>query len=181
MTARHSRIILALASAFACAALLPAMAHADPAAAPTPAADAAQQPFYGLINQDNVYLRSGPSDVFYATAKLNKGAKITVVATRDPWLKIVPPEGSYCYVARAYVEKRGDGTVGRVTKNDLNVRAGSSLNGLKTTVLLQIEGAAHYLPAYAGNLDIMTSAALVTAEKVAARLGAEYLGEGAFA
>lgn len=39
--------------------------------------------------------------------------------------------------------------------------------GLKTTVFLEVEGAAHYLPAYAGNLDIMTSAALRTAEKIA--------------
>jgi acetaldehyde dehydrogenase len=41
--------------------------------------------------------------------------------------------------------------------------------GLKTTILLEVEGAAHYLPAYAGNLDIMTSAALVTADHWAAQ------------
>ena len=41
--------------------------------------------------------------------------------------------------------------------------------GLKTTILLEVEGAAHYLPAYAGNLDIMTSAALVTADHWAGR------------
>ena len=33
--------------------------------------------------------------------------------------------------------------------------------------LLEVTGAAHYLPAYAGNLDIMTSAALATAERIA--------------
>ena len=42
--------------------------------------------------------------------------------------------------------------------------------GLKVTVFLEVEGAAHYLPAYAGNLDIMTSAALRTAEKIAIRM-----------
>jgi acetaldehyde dehydrogenase len=38
--------------------------------------------------------------------------------------------------------------------------------GLKVTVFIEVEGAAHYLPAYAGNLDIMTSAALRTAERI---------------
>ena len=38
--------------------------------------------------------------------------------------------------------------------------------GLKTTVLLQVRGAGHYLPEYAGNLDIMTSAALATGERL---------------
>lgn len=41
-------------------------------------------------------------------------------------------------------------------------------SGLKTSVFLEVEGAAHYLPAYAGNLDIMTSAALACAERIAA-------------
>lgn len=47
---------------------------------------------------------------------------------------------------------------------------GPRMSGLKTSIFLEVEGAAHYLPAYAGNLDIMTSAALATAERMAERL-----------
>lgn len=47
---------------------------------------------------------------------------------------------------------------------------GQRMSGLKTSIFLEVEGAAHYLPAYAGNLDIMTSAALRTAESMASRL-----------
>ncbi|KAF1716210.1 acetaldehyde dehydrogenase (acetylating) [Pseudoxanthomonas yeongjuensis] len=44
------------------------------------------------------------------------------------------------------------------------------VTGLKTSIFLEVEGAAHYLPAYAGNLDIMTSAALATGERIAEAL-----------
>ena len=52
----------------------------------------------------------------------------------------------------------------------------TEFTGLKVSVFLEVEGAAHYLPAYAGNLDIMPSAALRTAERIA-----ECLHQGAAA
>ncbi|MCP8467498.1 acetaldehyde dehydrogenase (acetylating) [Pseudomonas sp. ZM23] len=55
---------------------------------------------------------------------------------------------------------------------DLNIPGHGRFYGLKTSVFLEVEGAAHYLPAYAGNLDIMTSAALATAERMAQAMGA---------
>ena len=52
----------------------------------------------------------------------------------------------------------------------LNVPGIGCITGLKVSVFLEVEGAAHYLPKYAGNLDIMTSAAMAAAERMAATL-----------
>jgi len=49
----------------------------------------------------------------------------------------------------------------------VNIPGHGRFSGLKTSIFLEVEGAAHYLPAYAGNLDIMTCAALATAERIA--------------
>ncbi|MEP7220067.1 MAG: acetaldehyde dehydrogenase (acetylating) [Bacteroidota bacterium] len=52
------------------------------------------------------------------------------------------------------------------------------IDGLKTTVFLEVEGAGHYLPKYAGNLDIMTSAALQVGEEIARHLERRRVAEG---
>ncbi|MFI9381740.1 acetaldehyde dehydrogenase (acetylating) [Kutzneria sp. NPDC052558] len=44
---------------------------------------------------------------------------------------------------------------------------GRAFEGVKVSTFLEVTGAGHYLPAYAGNLDIMTSAALRTGERIA--------------
>jgi len=54
--------------------------------------------------------------------------------------------------------------------NPIDIPGHGRFEGVKSTVFLEVEGAAHYLPAYAGNLDIMTSAAVATAERIAERI-----------
>ena len=55
------------------------------------------------------------------------------------------------------------------SNNPVRIPGLGTFEGIKTSVFLEVEGAAHYLPTYVGNLDIMTSAGLATAEKIAIR------------
>jgi acetaldehyde dehydrogenase len=86
-------------------------------------------------------------------------------------------EDAICASVRAMVEEVQEYVPGYRLKQDLQfddvpqptaakLGAEGNVPMVKVTVFLEVEGAAHYLPAYAGNLDIMTSAALRTAEHV---------------
>jgi uncharacterized protein YgiM (DUF1202 family) len=114
--------------------------EAGSADAPAATPDVPNAPFnfIGEINANNVYVRSGPSDSYYPTQKLNKGTQVTVRGTKFQYVKIEPPPGSFSYVGKAYVERRGDGGVGRVN-TAANVRTGSELNPMKTTVQTKLE------------------------------------------
>ena len=54
--------------------------------------------------------------------------------------------------------------------NRLKIPGQGEYEGVKTTIFLEVEGAGHYLPNYAGNLDIMTSAGMATAERMATKV-----------
>jgi acetaldehyde dehydrogenase len=54
--------------------------------------------------------------------------------------------------------------------NPLKIPGMGEFTGIKTMILLEVEGAGDYLPSYSGNLDIMTAAAKATGELIAARV-----------
>jgi len=58
------------------------------------------------------------------------------------------------------------------SNNPITIPGFGTFEGVKTSVFLEVEGAAHYLPAYAGNLDIMTSAAVKVGEEIGRHLRA---------
>jgi hypothetical protein len=88
----------------------------------------------GIINVDSVYVRSGPGEGYYPTAELAKGAPVTVVGIKFDWLKILPPADSFSYVGEKFVDHDANSTVGKINRDDVNVRAGSMVNAMKTTV-----------------------------------------------
>ena len=53
--------------------------------------------------------------------------------------------------------------------NRLKIPGMGDFTGIKTMILLEVEGAGDYLPSYSGNLDIMTAAAKATGELLAER------------
>lgn len=134
MTAR--RFALACFSLSILALLAPSLRAQE--AAPETVVENSRYQIEGVINGNAVYVRSGPSENDYPTMQLSKSTPVTVVGERFTWLKITPPEGSFCYVAKAYVNRTGDGSMGQSTGTPY-VRVGSSLNQLKTKIAGKLE------------------------------------------
>jgi len=106
-----------------------------------------------LIMRDTVYCLTPDADP--AAIEASIAAMVREVQAYAP---------GYRLKQQVQFERIGDNRPLRIAEMD------GEFTGLKVSVFLEVEGAGHYLPPYAGNLDIMTSAALVTAEKVAERL-----------
>lgn len=102
-----------------------------------------------LIMRDTVYCLCDDTD--------REAIRVSVAAMVDEVQAYVP---GYRLKQAVQFETIGD-------NDPLHIpELGRAMTGLKVTIFLEVEGAAHYLPAYAGNLDIMTSAAVRTAERV---------------
>ncbi len=138
---RRFIVLATLGVAGVVASLITPHAYAAPTAAVDDAAaetEFAKNQFLGQINAANVMVRSGPSENDYATMRLDRNAEVTVVGMKFNWLKIVPPEGSFSYVSKLYIERFGDGTHGRAIKDGLNVWVGSSLTPVKAALQVHI-------------------------------------------
>jgi acetaldehyde dehydrogenase len=104
-----------------------------------------------LIMRDTVYCLCDPAD----EAEIERSVEAMVEEVRG----YVP---GYRLKQKVQFERYGDNERLFIPEMD------RAFAGLKVSVFLEVEGAGHYLPAYAGNLDIMTSAALKTAERLVA-------------
>ena len=79
--------------------------------------------------------------------------------------KEIPDQEAITASVLAMIEKVQTYVPGYQLKN------GPVFDGNRVSVFLEVAGLGDYLPDYAGNLDIMTAAALTTAEQIAKNMG----------
>jgi uncharacterized protein YgiM (DUF1202 family) len=96
-----------------------------PVAAEVPAVT---QPFVATVTADSVYVRSGPGTAYYELGKLSKNDLVYVVGTSKGWYQILPPNGTFCLIAKELVEVDSSGANGTVKGDYVNVRAGTAIN-----------------------------------------------------
>ncbi len=91
----------------------------------------ADRQFTGLAKRDGVVVRSGPGEGELAVATLNVGDEVVVVHRRDPFLRVLPPAGTFCLVPKARVNVSGPASGGMQSGRVVEaapVRVGSTLS-----------------------------------------------------
>jgi hypothetical protein len=83
-------------------------------------------PYVAQITADDVYVRCGPGTNYYPCGKVNATDRVTVVATKFGWSHIVPPPGSFSWVAKQYIAvDPNNPSIGMVNGDSVRVYAGS--------------------------------------------------------
>ena len=67
-----------------------------------------QYPFMAKVTGNDVYVRSGKGTAYYACGKVNLDDQVTVVGEAFGWAEIIPPEGSYSWIHKNYVDVEDD-------------------------------------------------------------------------
>ena len=90
------------------------------------ASNAISYPYLAKPVSPNVNIRSGGGTAYYSCGKLKLNENVTVVAQEYGWAKIVPPKGSFSWIAKKYVKTDpSNPNVGIVSANDVRVWVGS--------------------------------------------------------
>lgn len=97
-----------------------------------------QFPYEAHVNVEEAYVRSGPGENYYPTAKLRSGEKVEVYRhDQGGWCAIRPPTGSFSWVPARYLQPAED-NLAIVTEDNVSVRVGSLLSDARHTAQVRL-------------------------------------------
>jgi hypothetical protein len=98
---------------------------------------AQEVPFTGIVSQSQTDVRAGAADRFYRVGELDRGQLVQVDEVISGWNKVVPPQGVFSYISKAFVDARGDGSAGTVNTDASKVYA-ADVNGPAGSYRVQV-------------------------------------------
>lgn len=98
------------------------------------------RPYVGVINAEDVNIRSGPNTRDYACTQLDEPATVTVVRKVGDWLMIQPPEGCFSAIVKDAVVLDPNGRRGTVQRSGVKVRPAGDMrkSGLYSSHRVQL-------------------------------------------
>jgi uncharacterized protein YgiM (DUF1202 family) len=132
---KNMKRIMVFHSAIIAVVLLSAIATAAPEkrpaalGSPEPAAEEVNQgqfPYIGEITGTDLNVRSGPGMNYYNCGKVSTPARVVVVGQTFSWSQILPPQGSFSWIFKQYVQTDVNNPgVGIVNGDNVRVYAGA--------------------------------------------------------
>ena len=108
------------------------------AALSVPAAAEQTFPYTAYVTADDVFVRSGPGENYYATDKLKAGTPVEVYR-HDPggWYAIRPPKDSFSWVSSRHLQLDGK-NLATVTDERVASRVGSRLSDVRDIIQVRL-------------------------------------------
>lgn len=95
--------------------------------------------YKAAVTADKVRVRSGPGTNYYECGQLNKGDTVQVKGSQAGWSRIVPPPGSFSWIAMKYISINADApSIGILTGDGIVVYAGSDYEEPMHSVTKQV-------------------------------------------
>jgi len=119
---------------------LPGLAEVEIVDSAIKTADAVHFPYIAEITGTRLNLRSGPGTNYYSCGKISQPARVVVVAKKFSWSRILPPEGSFSWIFKQYVQiDPADSRIGTITANNVRVYVGAEDRDPMRSDSVQIE------------------------------------------
>ena len=115
-------------------------AQSKPAGASERTTRVYKMPFIAEVVGTDVNVRSGAGTAYYDTGKVNAPGRVTVVGEKTGWYEIIPPLGSFSWIAKEFVDVNPTNPgIGMVKDAGVRIWAGSDYREPIRSSILQVK------------------------------------------